>query len=64
MLQPGPVTIPESLARRLAVEHHVDPRSIRREAAQPGSVRGMAGERARAAARAALAEMRATTTTT
>ncbi len=35
--------------RRLAVTHDVDPRSIVRELREPGSVRGMAGARARAA---------------
>jgi hypothetical protein len=35
--------------RRLSVEYQVDPRSIRREHDCPGSVRGMAGHRARAA---------------
>lgn len=35
--------------RRLAVAHDVDPRSIVRELREPWSVRGMAGERARAA---------------
>ena len=50
-------TPPPSLARpdaatlrRLAVAHDVDPRSIVRELREPGSVRGMAGARARAAA--------------
>jgi carbamoylphosphate synthase small subunit len=37
--------------RRLAVAHDVDPRSIVRELREPGSVRGMAGARARVAAR-------------
>ncbi len=36
-------------ARRLAVAGSVDPRSIRKEYACPGSVVGMAGERARKA---------------
>jgi hypothetical protein len=43
-----------SLLRRLAVEHSVDPRTIVRELDQPGSVRGLAGERARRA----VAELR------
>lgn len=50
MLSPDTGTL-----RRLAVEYQVDPRSIRRELREPGSVRGMAGHRARAA----LAELRA-----
>lgn len=37
--------------RRLAVAHDIDPRSILRELREPGSVRGMAGERAREAVR-------------
>ena len=35
--------------RRLAVTYSVDPRSIRREMREPGSVRGMAGHRVREA---------------
>jgi hypothetical protein len=35
--------------RKLALDYQVDPRSIKKEQAQPGSVRGMAGHRARAA---------------
>jgi carbamoylphosphate synthase small subunit len=35
--------------RRLSAAHDVDPRSILRELREPGSVRGMAGERARKA---------------
>ncbi|HEY6357725.1 MAG TPA: hypothetical protein VIX35_05750 [Vicinamibacterales bacterium] len=35
--------------RRLSAAHDVDPRSILRELREPGSVRGMAGERARRA---------------
>jgi hypothetical protein len=42
--------------RRLSVAHLVDPRSITRELREPGCVRGMAGERARAA----VADLRAT----
>lgn len=37
--------------RRLAVAHDIDPRSILRELREPGSVRGMAGDRAREAIR-------------
>jgi hypothetical protein len=47
--------IPSALARELAARHQIDPRSLAREAAVPGSVRGMAGDRARAA----LAELQA-----
>ena len=39
--------------RELSVRFQVDPRSIKRERDQPGSVRGMAGRRARAALAAA-----------
>jgi len=42
-------TIPASVLRRLAATHDVDPRSILRELREPGSVRGMAGERAKRA---------------
>jgi len=35
--------------RRVAVSAIVDPRSVRRELEQPGSVRGMAGHRIRRA---------------
>lgn len=54
---PTPATAPASRPdtaslRRLAVEFGVDPRSILRELREPGSVKGMAGERARAAATA------------
>jgi hypothetical protein len=42
-------TIPTSVLRRLSVAHDVDPRTILRELREPGSVRGMAGERARRA---------------
>ena len=38
--------------RRLSAAHDVDPRSILRELREPGSVRGMAGERCREALRA------------
>jgi len=41
--------------RRLSVKYSVDPRTIRRELAKPGSVQGMAGERARAALRDPIA---------
>jgi carbamoylphosphate synthase small subunit len=42
-------TIAAATLRRLAAVHDVDPRSILRELREPGSVRGMAGERARKA---------------
>jgi carbamoylphosphate synthase small subunit len=42
-------TIPAAPLRRLSAAHDVDPRSILRELREPGSVRGMAGERARKA---------------
>jgi len=42
-------TIPAATLRRLSATHDVDPRSILRELREPGSVRGMAGERARKA---------------
>lgn len=49
---PPPVLRPDAATlRRLAVTHDVDPRSIVRELLKPGSVRGMAGTRARAAVR-------------
>jgi hypothetical protein len=49
---PQPAPNPDTATlRRLAVAHDVDPRSIVRELRQPGSVRGMAGARARAAVR-------------
>jgi len=41
--------IPTATLRRLSAAHDVDPRSILRELREPGSVRGMAGERARKA---------------
>jgi hypothetical protein len=47
---PSPTTDAATI-RRLAVAHSVDPRSIARELREPGSVRGMAGERAREAVR-------------
>ena len=47
--------IPASVLRRLAVTYDLDPRSIVREFREPGSVRGMAGERARRALREYLA---------
>lgn len=37
--------------RALSVRYHVDPRSISKERERPGSVTGMAGERAREALR-------------
>jgi len=43
--------------RKLAVVHLVDPRTICRELNAPGSVKGMTGDRARAA----VAELRALT---
>jgi hypothetical protein len=43
--------LPTALARELAVKYQVDPRSIQREHRSPGTVRGMAGDRARAALR-------------
>lgn len=45
-------TLPASTLRRLSAAHDVDPRSILRELREPGSVRGMAGERCREALRA------------
>lgn len=45
--EPRHVVMDEALSRELAVRAQVDPRSIRREYAQPGSVRGMSGRRAR-----------------
>jgi hypothetical protein len=48
-LEVSPAAPDASTLRRLAVRHGVDPRSIQRELSAPGSVRGMAGERARAA---------------
>ena len=41
-----------SQLRKLSVEFHVDPRSIQKEQSQPGSVRGDAGHRVRAALQA------------
>ena len=46
---PTASSIPASTLRRLSAAHDVDPRSILRELREPGSVRGMAGERARKA---------------
>jgi hypothetical protein len=43
--------IPAATLRKLAVSYDLDPRSIVRELRKPGSVRGMAGERARRAVR-------------
>ncbi len=51
---PAPALTRETLYI-LAGRFHVDPRSIRKESERPGSVSGSAGERARAALRAALA---------
>lgn len=41
--------IPTATLRRLAAAHDVDPRTILKELATPGSVGGMTGERARRA---------------
>lgn len=46
---PEPAQLDTATARALAVEAAVDPRSIIREHRRPGSVRGMAGHRARSA---------------
>jgi hypothetical protein len=46
-IDPPPLDTPT--IRELAVEFQVDPRSIKRERDNPGSVRGMAGHRARRA---------------
>ncbi len=54
--KPNGQRIPTHELRRLAVAFDVDPRSIAKEQLQPGSVRGVAGERARAA----IAELRRT----
>jgi hypothetical protein len=42
-------TISAPALRRLSAAHDVDPRTILRELREPGSVHGMAGERARRA---------------
>ena len=42
-------SIPTTTLRRLSAAHDVDPRSILRELREPGSVRGMAGDRCRQA---------------
>ena len=42
-------SIPATILRRLAAAHDVDQRSILRELREPGSVRGMAGDRCRQA---------------
>lgn len=44
-------TLSRATLLSLAGKHQVDPRSIAKESRQPGSVRGMAGDRARAALR-------------
>jgi hypothetical protein len=45
-----PRAVPDRETRiRLALDHHVDERSILKECERPGSVRGMAGERTRKA---------------
>ena len=41
--------IPTATLRRHSAAHDVDPRTILRELREPGSVRGMSGERARRA---------------
>ncbi len=41
--------IPSATLRRLSAAHDVDPRTILKELRDPGSVGGMAGERARRA---------------
>jgi hypothetical protein len=46
-----PSSIPTSVLRRLSAAHGVDPRSILKELRDPGSVRGMAGDRCREALR-------------
>ena len=43
------MTLDTPTLRELSVRFQVDPRSIKREREEPGSVRGMAGHRARAA---------------
>lgn len=48
--------IGSAVLRRYAVRFSIDPRTIRRELHAPGSVGGMAGERARAAVAALRAE--------
>ena len=52
-------TLPAATLRRLSAAHDVDPRSILRELREPGSVRGMAGERARKALSAHQAKVAA-----
>lgn len=39
--------VDEATSRRIAVEADADPRSVKRELMQPGSVRGMSGHRIR-----------------
>lgn len=41
--------IPTATLRRLAAAHDVDPRTILREWREPGSVKGMTGDRCRRA---------------
>lgn len=48
-LSKRPKTLDEATTRRIAVEADVDPRTVLRELREPGSVRGMSGERARTA---------------
>jgi len=54
---PDPPVLSTATLRRLSAAHDVDPRSILRELRQPGSVRGMAGERCRQALRAHQAKV-------
>jgi carbamoylphosphate synthase small subunit len=42
-----------NLLRQVAAKHGVDSRTVEREIREPGSVRGLAGERARRAVREA-----------
>jgi hypothetical protein len=44
----GPL-VPTGMIRRVAVSASADPRSVQRELREPGSVRGMAGDRIRRA---------------
>lgn len=46
-----PSPIPTATLRRLAATHEVDPRTILKELARPGSVGGMVGDRCREALR-------------
>jgi hypothetical protein len=45
----GGMKIDAATKRRLAVKYSLDPRTIDKEGRQPGSVRGLPGERARQA---------------